>query len=162
MHTYVVEELPAIVEAHYPIRSDVRGIFGHSMGGHGALTIALNHPGRYRSCSAFSPICAPSQVPWGQKAFSGYLGEDRAAWARYDAVALLRSGKTFPHEILVDQGLDDKFLVEQLKPELLEAAATEAGQPLRLRKHPRYDHSYYFVSTFVEAHLRHHARALFG
>ena len=160
MRTHLVEELPAWVEARWPIRGDARGIFGHSMGGHGALTIALSAPGRYRSCSAFAPICAPSQVPWGQKAFARYLGEDRAAWGAYDACALLSAGRRFDGELLVDQGLADKFLERELRPGLLEDAARRAGQPLRLRRHDGYDHSYYFVSTFVEDHLRHHARSL--
>jgi S-formylglutathione hydrolase len=159
MRSYVVDELPALVEASFPIRSDARGIFGHSMGGHGALTIALGHPGRYRSVSAFAPIVAPSRVPWGQKAFSRYLGEDRAAWAGYDTVELLRT-RRFEGEILVDQGLADKFLERELKPELLEEAARATEQRLLLRRHPGYDHSYFFISTFIEDHLRHHARAL--
>jgi S-formylglutathione hydrolase len=159
MRTWVVDELPALVEAAFPVRAGVRGIFGHSMGGHGALTLALQHPGRYRSLSALAPIVAPSRVPWGQKAFAGYLGEDRGAWRAHDAVELL--GKLrFDGEILVDQGLDDKFLERELKPELLEEAARTAGQSLTLRRHPGYDHSYYFVATFVEDHLRHHARTL--
>ena len=129
------------------------------MGGHGALTIALDLPGEYQSCSAFAPIVAPSQVPWGQKALPRFLGEDRAAWARYDAVELLKT-RTFAGEILVDQGTADKFLERELKPELFEAACKAAGQALRLRRHDGYDHSYYFIASFVEDHLRHHAKAL--
>jgi len=159
MHRYVVEELPALVERHFPVEPEVRGIFGHSMGGHGALTIALSRPERYRSVSAFAPICAPSRVPWGEKPFSRYLGSDRSIWARYDAVELLRT-RRFEGTLLVDQGLADKFLDTQLKPELLEQAAREAGQSLRLRRHADYDHSYYFIASFVEDHLRHHAAAL--
>jgi S-formylglutathione hydrolase len=160
MRSYLVSELPALVERELPIATDRRGIFGHSMGGHGALSIALAEPGRYASVSAFAPIVAPSQVPWGQKAFARYLGEDRAAWARHDTVELLRAGHTTPGALLVDQGLSDKFLERELRPELLEAAAATAGQLLELRRHAGYDHSYYFIATFVDDHLRHHARAL--
>jgi S-formylglutathione hydrolase len=159
MRSYVADELPALVEAAFPLRAGARGLFGHSMGGHGALTLALTYPDRYRSVSAFAPIAAPSQVPWGQKAFSRYLGPDRAAWAACDAVELLRT-RRFDGPILVDQGLADQFLERELKPELLEAAAAAAGQQLTLRRHPGYDHSYFFVATFVEDHLAHHARAL--
>ena len=131
------------------------------MGGHGALTIALKNPDTYRTVSAFAPICAPSQCPWGEKAFGGYLGDDRAVWAEYDAAALVRSGaKCSP--ILVDQGEDDQFLEEQLHPHLLEEACSEAGQPLELRRHPGYDHSYWFIQTFIADHLEHHARGLAG
>jgi S-formylglutathione hydrolase len=159
MHSYVVEELPALVEERFPIRAGARSIFGHSMGGHGALVIALRHPERYRSVSAFAPIVAPSQVPWGQKAFARYLGPDRATWAAYDAVELVRRGR-FPGTLLVDQGTSDTFLERELQPARLRAACAEAGQPLELRLRDGYDHSYYFVGTFVEEHLRHHARAL--
>jgi len=159
MRSYVVNELPALIESAFPIREDARGIFGHSMGGHGALGIALTNADRYRSASAIAPICAPSQVPWGQKAFAGYLGEHPTAWAKYDTVELLKT-RTFPGELLVDQGLADKFLERELKPELLEAACKAAGQPLRLRRHAGYDHSYYFIATVMEEHLRHHALAL--
>jgi S-formylglutathione hydrolase len=137
------------------------GIFGHSMGGHGALTIALKNPDRYRSVSAFAPIVAPSRVPWGEKALPRYLGEDRAAWAEYDACELVRR-QTFPGTILIDQGEADTFLEKQLKPELFDQASAEAGQALTLRRHPGYDHSYYFIASFVEDHLRHHAAALLG
>ena len=161
MESYVVDELPALVEAEHPIAKDARGIFGHSMGGHGALTLALRHPDRYRSVSALAPICAASEVPWGQKAFAGYLGDDRAAWRAHDAAALLEDHH-FPSEPLVDQGLADKFLVRELQPERLEDAARAAGQPLTVRRHAGYDHSYYFIATFVGDHLHHHARLLRG
>jgi S-formylglutathione hydrolase len=150
------------VEAAFPVRRDVRGLFGHSMGGHGALTLALSSPGEYRSVSAFAPIVAPGQVPWGVKAFTGYLGEDRARWAEHDATELVKRGRTFPGEILIDQGTADKFLEQQLRPQLFQQACAEAGQRLALRMRDGYDHSYYFISTFLEDHLRHHARALLG
>lgn len=159
MYSYVVEELPALVARHFPVDPSRSSIFGHSMGGHGALTIALRHPDRYRSVSAFAPIVAPSQVPWGRKALPRYLGEDREAWANYDACELVRR-QTFPGTILVDQGEADKFLEGQLKPELFDQACAEAGQALLLRRHPGYDHSYWFISTFIEDHLHHHALAL--
>jgi len=159
MHTYVVDELPALVEREFPVAGDARGIFGHSMGGHGALVLALRHPDRYGSVSAFAPICAPSEVPWGQKAFSRYLGADRAAWAEWDATALI-ARRRFSGTLLVDQGTADKFLVEQLRPERLQEACAAVGQPLELRIHDGYDHSYWTIATFVEDHLRHHARAL--
>ena len=159
METYVTQELPAVVEASFPVRRDARGIFGHSMGGHGALALALRNPDRYRSVSAFAPIVAPSRVPWGRKAFAGYLGSDEAAWAAYDASALVRA-RPLPIPLLVDQGTADKFLDVQLKPELFEAACADAGQSLRLRRHAGYDHSYYFIATFVGDHIAHHARAL--
>jgi S-formylglutathione hydrolase len=136
-----------------------QGITGHSMGGHGALTIALRNPERFRSVSAFAPIVAPSQVPWGEKALSGYLGPDRAAWRQYDAVALIEDGARMP-EVLVDQGEGDNFLAEQLRPELLKAACDKVGIPLTLRVQPGYDHSYYFISTFMADHLRWHADRL--
>jgi S-formylglutathione hydrolase len=162
MRTYVTRELRELVERSFPVRPGAasRGIFGHSMGGHGALTIALGLPGEYTSVSAFAPIVAPSRVPWGIKAFSGYLGEDRAQWAKHDAVALIESGQRFAGTLLVDQGLDDKFLERELRPELLERACERTGQLLQLRRHAGYDHSYYFIQTFIEDHLRHHARAL--
>lgn len=159
MRTYVTEELRAEVEAHFPIAGDRRGIFGHSMGGHGALTLALSTT-LYTSCSAFAPICAASVVPWGEYAFTRYLGDDRTAWQRHDASALLASGHRLATPLLVDQGLDDKFLERELKPERLEAVAAEVGQPLTLRRHAGYDHGYYFIASFVEDHLRHHARLL--
>lgn len=160
MEDYVVNELPSLIEKSFPATSG-RGIFGHSMGGHGALTLALRHPGRYASVSALSPIVAPSQVPWGQKAFAAYLGEDRAAWLEHDAVALIaRASERLP--LLVDQGEADEFLAGQLKPELLEQACAEAKHPLTLRRHAGYDHGYYFVASFMADHLAHHARALRG
>jgi S-formylglutathione hydrolase len=159
MERYVTHELRLAIEGTQPISHEKRGIFGHSMGGHGALTLALRHAGLYQSVSAFAPICAPTQVPWGQKAFAGYLGASSDAWAQHDATALLAT-RTFPGTILVDQGLADKFLTEQLRPELLEEAAKRAGQALTLRRHEGYDHSYYFIATFVDDHLEHHARAL--
>lgn len=159
METHVARELPAWVEEAFPIASDRRGIFGHSMGGHGALTLALRRPDRYASVSALAPIVAPSRVPWGDKAFRGYLGEDGARWEEHDACALVTK-KPLPFELLVDQGTADKFLDRELKPELLEDACKASGQQLRLRRHEGFDHSYYFIATFMEDHLRHHARAL--
>ena len=159
METHVVHELPAWIESQFPIATDRRGLFGHSMGGHGALTLGLRHPMRYASVSAFAPIVAPSQVPWGQKAFAGYLGDDRAAWAAHDACELVRLTPR-PDRLLIDQGDADKFLARELRPELFVAACAEAGQPLELRRHVGYDHGYYFVATFMADHLRHHARAL--
>lgn len=159
MRTYVTQELIAEIEACFPVAAGRRGIFGHSMGGHGALTLALSTD-LYASCSALAPICAPSEVPWGELAFSRYLGDDRTAWRAHDAAALLESGRRAAGSLLVDQGLADKFLDAQLRPERLEAAARAAGQPLTLRRHTGYDHSYYFIATFVEDHLRHHAAIL--
>jgi S-formylglutathione hydrolase len=161
MLSYVRDELPDLVAGAFPIDLDRQGITGHSMGGHGALTIALGHPVRFRSVSAFAPIVAPSQVPWGQKALSGYLGEDREAWRRHDAVALIEDGAHL-NELLVDQGEADNFVAEQLRPELLERACRDSGIALTLRLQPGYDHSYYFVSTFMEDHLRWHAERLFA
>ncbi len=160
MYDYIVEELPAWVEAD-PAASDRRAISGHSMGGHGALAIALKNPGRYRSVSAFSPIVAPSQVPWGQKAFAAYLGEDREAWMQYDTVELVKSARE-KLPLLVDQGDADEFLDSQLRPQLLQAACEAAGHPLTLRLQPGYDHSYYFIASFIGEHIAHHARALKG
>jgi S-formylglutathione hydrolase len=159
MYSYVTGELRALVEARFPVRPEASGIFGHSMGGHGALTIALKHPTRYRSVSAFAPICAPMRCPWGVKAFSHYLGPDRERWRQYDACELLGRG-THPGTILVDQGEADQFLAEQLHPHLLEAACQAAGQALRLRRHPGYDHGYYFIQSFMAEHIAHHAEAL--
>ena len=161
MHAYVTGELRALVASRFPVRDGATGVFGHSMGGHGALTIALGNPDAYRTVSAFAPICAPSQCPWGEKAFGGYLGDDRAAWARHDAAALIEAGARCA-PILVDQGEDDQFLDAQLHPHLLEQACAQAGQPLELRRHPGYDHSYYFIQTFIADHLEHHARGLAG
>ncbi len=159
MYDYVTQELPALVEAAYPVDPSRVGIFGHSMGGHGALTIALKNPGRYRSVSAFAPIVAPMRVPWGEKAFSGYLGPDRAAWAEYDATELVK-GASERLPILVDQGEADAFLESQLRPELLEEACAAAAHPLTLRRRPGYDHSYFFIASFIGEHIAHHAAAL--
>ncbi len=159
MYSYVTRELPALVAASFPADPARQGIFGHSMGGHGALVCALRNPEQYRSVSAFAPICAPSQCPWGHKAFGGYLGDDRAAWAQYDATALVRT-KPHPGRILVDQGLADKFLADQLHPEAFEAACAASGQSLTMRRHAGYDHGYFFIASFVEDHLRHHAALL--
>jgi S-formylglutathione hydrolase len=159
MHSYVSRELPALVEAALSIQSGRRGIFGHSMGGHGALTLALGEPAAWGSVSAFAPICNPLAVPWGEKAFGRYLGADRAQWARHDASVLMRSAP-YPGPILVDQGLDDRFLQSQLHPEALEAAARASGQELQLRCHAGYDHSYWFIQSFIGDHLAWHARNL--
>ena len=159
MFSYVTDELPALIEAHFPVDPARWGTMGHSMGGHGAMVAALRRPDRFKSCSAFAPISAPMDCPWGRKAFSGYLGADRGAWAQYDASALMRA-KPFAGEILVDQGLADKFLAEQLMPERLEEAAAASGQRLRLRRHAGYDHGYFFIQSFVAEHLDHHARNL--
>ncbi|WP_058534282.1 S-formylglutathione hydrolase [Legionella saoudiensis] len=160
MATYIQEELPALLTAQAPLDAQACGIFGHSMGGHGALTLALKNPQQYRSVSAFAPICAPSQCSWGQKALTGYVGADRARWSEYDACELIRS-RGWPHQdILVDQGSADNFLREQLKPELLQAACAQAGVALNLRLQQGYDHSYYFIASFIEDHLRFHASRL--
>lgn len=158
MHDYVVNELPGLIEAHFLVTKN-RAISGHSMGGHGALVCALRNPGRYRSVSAFSPITHPGDCPWGRKAFTHYLGTDETLWRAWDACELIATARE-RLLLLVDQGQDDNFLVEQLKPEALEAACTEAGYPLTLRRQPGYDHSYYFIASFIEDHLRHHAAAL--
>jgi S-formylglutathione hydrolase len=161
MYSYVTKELPSVIGAGFPWADMSReSIFGHSMGGHGALTIALKNAERYKSVSAFAPIVAPIEVPWGQKALPRYLGEDKANWKNYDSCELIRSGLRFPGTILIDQGDADKFLEVQLQPRRFEAACREAGQPVTVRMQPGYDHSYYFISTFVEDHLRHHAKAL--
>ncbi|MBB6244815.1 S-formylglutathione hydrolase [Rhodanobacter sp. MP1X3] len=159
MYSYIVDELPALIAKNFPVDAARSSIFGHSMGGHGALTIALKHPDRYRSVSAFAPIVAPSEVPWGLKALPRYLGDNRSSWAQYDACQLVRK-QTFPGTILIDQGEADQFLEGQLKPELFDQACAEEGQELLLRRQPGYDHSYWFISTFMEDHLRHHATAL--
>jgi S-formylglutathione hydrolase len=159
MYDYVVDELPALVNENFPVDSSRTAISGHSMGGHGALTIALKNADRYRSVSAFAPIVAPTQCPWGKKALRGYLGDDQSLWGQYDATELVAQ-HPFPAEILIDQGDADEFLSEQLKPELFSAACEAAGQALRLRMQPGYDHSYYFIATFIEDHLRFHASAL--
>ena len=159
MESYVAAELPDLVAAAFPADMARQSIAGHSMGGHGALTLALRHPGRYRSVSAFAPIVAPSRVPWGEKALGRYLGPDRARWRGHDAVALIEDGARLP-ELLVDQGDADSFLERELKPELLAAACRDAGIPLTLRIQPGYDHSYFFISTFMEDHLRWHWQRL--
>lgn len=159
MWSYVTGELPALVAGHFPADMDRQSIMGHSMGGHGALTIGLGLPGRYRAVSAFAPIVAPSLVPWGEKALTGYLGTDRSAWRRHDAVAMIEDGARVA-ELLVDQGEADPFVQEQLQPERLAAACADAGIDLTLRMQPGYDHSYYFISTFMADHLRWHAGRL--
>jgi S-formylglutathione hydrolase len=159
MWSYVTEELPALVAARYPVDMDRQGMTGHSMGGHGALTVALRHPERFRSVSAFAPIVAPSQVAWGEKALGGYLGADRSAWRAHDAVALIEDGSRVP-ELLVDVGDADPFLEKELKPELLEHACADAGIALTLNRRGGYDHSYYFISSFMAEHLRWHAARL--
>ncbi|MGY0559042.1 MULTISPECIES: S-formylglutathione hydrolase [unclassified Lysobacter] len=160
MYDYLVQELPALVDSHFPTTT-ARAISGHSMGGHGALVIALRNPGMYRSVSAFAPIGAPSQVPWGEKAFSNYLGDDREQWKQWDASALIAgAGERLP--LLIDQGDADDFLQTELKPELLRAACEAAGHPLTLRLQPGYDHSYYFIASFIGEHIAYHAKALKG
>jgi S-formylglutathione hydrolase len=161
MWSYLSEELPALLANEFPVDMDRQAITGHSMGGHGALTLALAKPRRFRSVSAFAPIVAPSQVPWGQKALSAYLGEDRDMWRRHDSVALIEGGARL-RELLVDVGAADPFIEKELRPELLEAACAEAGIPLTLRRQQGYDHSYYFVSTFMAEHLAWHAERLKG
>lgn len=162
MYSYVTRELPALIAANFPVDADRQGICGHSMGGHGALTIALKNPERYHSASAFAPIAAPMQCPWGQKAFTGYLGANRDGWRAHDASELIRTLRSVSGRppLLVDQGLADPFLQQQLLPERLEQACADSGYPLQLRRRAGYDHGYYFISTFIEDHLRHHARAL--
>jgi len=161
MYSYVTDELPGLVDAAFPTAGpERRSIFGHSMGGHGALVIGLREPERWRSISALSPICAPSECPWGQKAFGGYLGDDREAWARYDATRLVESGARHPGAILIDQGEADPFLERELHPARFAAACEATEQALELRMHEGYDHSYYFIATFIEDHLRHHAGVL--
>lgn len=159
MHSWITEELPALVDARFPTDATRRGVAGHSMGGHGALVAALRRPEVFRSCSAFAPISAASECPWGHKALGHYLGPDRAAWGSWDASALMRA-RPYGREILVDQGLADRFLELQLKPELLESAAAASGQRLTLRRHAGYDHGYFFIQSFIADHLVHHARQL--
>jgi S-formylglutathione hydrolase len=159
MWTYVADELPGVLVDHFPADLGRQSVMGHSMGGHGALTLALRRPGRFRAVSAFAPICNPGAVPWGEKAFTGYLGPDRARWRRHDAVALIEDGAR-AGEILVDQGEADPFLADQLQPERLERACRATGTPLTLRMRPGYDHSYYFISSFMADHLRWHAARL--
>jgi S-formylglutathione hydrolase len=162
MYSYVTRELAALIDANFPVDPKRQGIFGHSMGGHGAITIALKNPERYRSVSAFAPISAPRQVPWGQKALPRYLGPDRGQWAEYDATELMSKLTDAARRppLLVDQGLADQFLPTQLHPHLLEQAAKQVGYPLTLRRHEGYDHGYYFISTFMADHLRHHHHTL--
>jgi S-formylglutathione hydrolase len=162
MESYLTAELLPLLTSTLPLDAEHIGIFGHSMGGHGALTLALRHPSLFKSVSAFAPICAPSQCPWGRKAFSGYLGANESGWLAHDATALMsrRPKVPYPGGLLIDQGLADNFLAEQLHPHLFEAACVSAGQPLTLRRHAGYDHGYYFISTFIGDHLAHHARAL--
>jgi S-formylglutathione hydrolase len=164
MESYLLKELPPLLGAQLPIDTQRLGLFGHSMGGHGALTLALRHPGRFKSLSAFAPICAPTQCPWGRKAFSGYLGADESSWTSHDATALMEAmpDALYPGGILIDQGLADKFLAEQLHPHLFEAACASVGQPLTLRRHEGYDHGYYFIASFMTDHLNHHAQHLLG
>ena len=159
MCSYIEDELPQIIAANFPVDMSAQGIMGHSMGGHGALTISLRNPGRFRSTSAFAPIVAPSQVPWGQKALGGYLGPDQSAWAEYDACALIEGGARLP-DLLVDQGAADNFLIEQLRTHLLAQVCEAAGQPATIRIQPGYDHSYYFIASFMDDHLRWHAERL--
>ena len=159
MGSYVAQELRQLVLSKFAARADRVGIFGHSMGGHGALTLALKNPGNYQSVSAFAPIAAPMQCPWGSKAFSGYLGDDTTAWARHDATELVKAGARVA-PMLIDQGLADKFLAEQLHPHLFQAACIDAGQPLTLRMHEGFDHGYYFIATFMADHIAHHAKYL--
>ena len=159
MRSYIEYELPALIAEHLPADMERQGITGHSMGGHGALTMALRNPGRFKAVSAFAPIASPMNCPWGEKALSNYLGTDRSAWREYDACALIESGARVP-DLLVDQGTADGFLDNQLKPQLLEEACAKAGQPLTLRRQEGYDHSYFFIATFIEDHLLWHAERL--
>jgi S-formylglutathione hydrolase len=159
MATWLTQELPALLEAQFPADTSRLGLFGHSMGGHGALTLGLKHPSLFRSVSAFAPIAAPMQSPWGEKAFRGYLGEGRDAWRAHDATELVKAGARTSH-LLVDQGLADRFLATQLHPDLFEAACKASGQPLTLRRHAGFDHGYYFIATFVGDHIAHHAAVL--
>ena len=162
MESYITAELLPLIAANLPIDAARLGIFGHSMGGHGALTLALRHPEQFKSVSAFAPICAPAHCAWGKKAFTGYLGKDTSTWAAHDASALMAAmgAAPYPGGILVDQGLADKFLADQLNPDQLEAACAAIGQPLTLRRHAGYDHGYYFIASFMADHLKHHARQL--
>ncbi|HEX2546230.1 MAG TPA: S-formylglutathione hydrolase [Ramlibacter sp.] len=161
MESWIMKELPGVLHRHFRVRLDRAGILGHSMGGHGALTLALRHPGIFQTVSALAPICAPTEVPWGQKAFPGYLGDDPNVWALHDAVQLVARGGRAPH-LLVDQGLEDQFLATQLRPERLEEACAAAGQPLTLRRHAGYDHGYFFIQSFIGEHVAHHAAGLAG
>ncbi len=162
MYDYVTRELPEVLFANFPGDRDRQGITGHSMGGHGALTVGLKNPHIYKSISAFAPICSPINCPWGQKALGNYLGSDQSSWSEYDATELVRNLDAIPeHEILIDQGLADQFLEQELHPHLFEAACKEKGVKLELRRHEGYDHGYYFISTFMEEHLRYHASVLY-
>lgn len=160
MYSYVTKELPALIDANFPVAAERRGVFGHSMGGHGALVVALKNPQVYQSVSAFAPICNPVAVPWGEKAFGNYLGTDRTQWSDWDASQLLKQENRFHGPILVDQGMKDQFLAAQLRPDALQVAAQGAGQELVLRRHDGYDHSYWFIQTFIEDHLKWHAERL--
>ena len=162
MESWLIKELLPLVTAQLPIDAQRIGVFGHSMGGHGALTLAQRHPGVFKTLSAFAPICAPAQCPWGHKAFTGYLGADTDAWKAHDATSLMgaQAHAPYPGGILIDQGLADKFLAEQLHPHLFEAACHAVGQPLTLRRHAGYDHGYYFIASFIDDHLRFHAQGL--
>jgi S-formylglutathione hydrolase len=160
MYSYVVDELPALIRANFKADTARSGVFGHSMGGHGALTIGLKNPQQYRSLSAFAPIAAPIESPWGVKAFTGYLGAFRGAWSQYDATELVKSGRRFESGVLVDQGTADKFLADQLKPGLFEAACKAAGQSLELNLREGYDHGYFFIQTFIASHIEWHAERL--
>jgi S-formylglutathione hydrolase len=162
MESYLMQELLVQIAQHLPVDTLRLGIMGHSMGGHGALTLALRHDGIFKSLSALAPICAPTQCPWGRKAFAGYLGSDQNQWAQHDATALMlaRGKALLPHSILIDQGLADKFLAEQLHPHLFEVACQQVNQALALNRHDGYDHGYYFIASFIERHLRHHAKSL--
>lgn len=164
MESLLIRELMPLLPQELPIDGRRIGLTGHSMGGHGALTLALKHPGLFKTLSAFAPICAPTQCPWGHKAFGGYLGSDSSLWAAHDATELMKTQTTapYPQGILIDQGLADNFLAEQLHPHLFEQACQSVGQPLNLRRHEGYDHGYYFISTFMESHLRFHAQGLCG
>ena len=162
MFDYVSDELPRLVQEHFPVDTNRAGIFGHSMGGHGALMIGLRYPERFRSISAFAPISSPSNVPWGKKAFTGYLGEEERSWEEYDANRFVQAGHRCAHEILIDQGSADPFLQEQLQPWIFESSCKEAGQPLKSRMQDGYDHSYYFISSFMQDHFQHHADILAG
>ncbi len=159
MESWLMQELPGVLAARFPVNGQRAGILGHSMGGHGALTLALRHPARFASVSALAPICAPMEVPWGRKALPGYLDDDEVTWAQHDAVRLIGGGARAP-KLLVDQGLDDQFLESQLRPDLLERACAAAGQPLELRRHAGYDHGYFFIQSVIGDHLAHHAQAL--
>jgi S-formylglutathione hydrolase len=159
MYSYVTDELPALIAEHFPVKEGRQGIFGHSMGGHGALVCALSNPALYASVSAFAPIAAPMRCPWGKKAFTNYLGADSESWRAYDASELILKAP-FPQTILIDQGMADSFLETQLMPEVFEQACAQVGQPLTLRRQEGYDHGYYFIASFVEDHIRHHAEIL--